>query len=50
MPFEILTETLPRETASLATAIQPLEEEAVDRSLKAAQGAAIRKRAEDPGR
>jgi hypothetical protein len=41
MPFEILTETLPRETASLATAIQPLEEEAVDRSLKAAQGAAI---------
>src|SRR5206468_2497346 len=41
MPFEILTETLPRETASLAAAIQPLEEEAVDRPLKAAQGAAV---------
>jgi hypothetical protein len=41
MPFEILTELLPRETASLATAIQPLAEEAVDRPLEAAEGAAI---------
>jgi hypothetical protein len=41
MPFQILTETPPRETASLAPAIQPLEEETVDRSLKAAQGAAV---------
>src|SRR5215470_10367358 len=41
MPFAILTELLPRETASLAPAIQPLEEETVDRSLKAAQGAAV---------
>ena len=41
VPCHIPTETLPRETASLAAAIQPLEEEAMDRSLKAAQGAAV---------
>jgi hypothetical protein len=41
MPCDIPTKTLPRETASLAPAIQPLEEETVDRSRKAAQGAAV---------
>jgi hypothetical protein len=34
MPGEIPTETLPRETTALATTIQPLEEQAVDRPLK----------------
>src|SRR5262244_1637329 len=35
MSGEIPTETLPRETTALATAIEPLEEQAVDRPLKA---------------
>src|SRR5215471_2665554 len=41
MPGEIPTETLPRETTALATAIEPLEEQAVDRPLKAGEGAAL---------
>ena len=41
MPSDIPTETFPRETTALATAIQPLEEQAVDRPLKAGEGTTI---------
>ena len=41
MPGEIPAETLPRETMALATTIQPLAEQAVDRPLKAGEGATI---------
>ena len=41
VPGEIPAEMLPRETTALAPAIQPLEEQAVDRPLKAGEGATI---------
>ena len=41
MPCHVPAKMLPRETASLATAIQPLEQEFMYRPFKAIQGAAI---------
>jgi len=41
IPCDIPTKTLPRETASLAATIQPLEKPAMDRPLETIEGAAI---------